>query len=151
MKQLVFVHGRSQQFKDATELKAEWVDSLRAGLAKSKLDLPIPDSQIRFPYYGQTLYDLVKGVDGDKVAEVIVRGDGADAEQQQFVREFILAVQEKFDISQDELSETGGVQVVQRGPLNWEWVQTVLKVLDRRVPLASGTSVAIFTRDVYGK
>lgn len=33
--------------------------------------------------------------------------------------------------------------------LNWAWVQGVLSVLDRKVPGASGTSVALFTTDVY--
>lgn len=29
---LVFVHGRSQQHKDAAALKSQWVDALRTGL-----------------------------------------------------------------------------------------------------------------------
>jgi hypothetical protein len=71
MKQLVFVHGRSQEKKDAVALKAEWMKALGAGLAKNNLEMPIPEPSVRFPYYGQTLYDLVN--DADAVADVIVR------------------------------------------------------------------------------
>jgi hypothetical protein len=33
--------------------------------------------------------------------------------------------------------------------LNWEWVQGILRAIDRFVPYGSGTSVALFTNDVY--
>ena len=42
MRQLVLVHGRSQEQKDAVALKAEWLEALNEGLAKSNLTLPIP-------------------------------------------------------------------------------------------------------------
>ena len=56
---LVFVHGRSQHDKDPDELKRVWVNSWKEGLAKSGLALPLSESNIRFPYYGQALFDLV--------------------------------------------------------------------------------------------
>jgi hypothetical protein len=36
-----------------------------------------------------------------------------------------------------------------KGVLNWKWVQKILEALDTHVPGASGTSVALATRDVY--
>ena len=56
---LVLIHGRAQEHKDAVALKCEWLEALRAGLAKSGLALPLSEGDIKFPYYGQTLYDLV--------------------------------------------------------------------------------------------
>ena len=149
VKELVFVHGRSQQYKDSAALKAEWVEAFRAGLRKLNRDLPIPEDRIRFPYYGQTLWDLVQGCPEDEVAEVIVRGDGADEPHKQFVREFIEEVRQQNGITDEQLREVGGQQVIEKGPQNWEWVQTILKALDRFVPGASGASVALFTNDVY--
>lgn len=149
MKQLVFVHGRAQENKDAAALKAEWVDAWLSGLAKSGLSMPISDTDIRFPYYGQTLYDLAQGKTAGEAAAVIVKGDDADREQQAFVREVILEVQRKQGITDADLAQAAGVDVVQRGPLNWEWLQGVLKVIDQRVPLASGASIALATNDVY--
>ena len=60
-KQLVFVHGRSQQDKDPQGLKDEWIEAWKKGLAKNNLTMPISEDQIRFPYYGDTLRDMVNG------------------------------------------------------------------------------------------
>lgn len=149
MKQLVFVHGRSQENKDAVALKAEWVSALNKGLAKSGLHLPIAEDAIRFPYYGQTLYDLVSGIPPDQVAEIIVRGENADEEERAFMRAVIQEVKQKVGISDATLAEAAGQDVVARGPLNWEWLQGVLKAIDRHVPGASGASIALATSDVY--
>jgi len=145
----VFVHGRAQEQKDAVALKGEWVGAFREGLAKSQLQLPISDDAIRFPYYGQTLYDLVSEVPPDQVAEVIVRGEKADNDERVFMRAVLQEVKHKAGISDAQLAEISGQDVVARGPLNWEWLQGVLKAIDRHVPFASGTSIALATNDVY--
>ena len=149
MKQLVFVHGRAQENKDAAALKAEWMNAWRLGLAKSGLSMPISDTEIRFPYYGQTLYDLAQGKTDVEAAAVIVKGNDADREKQAFVREVILEVQRKQGITDADLAQAAGIDVVQKGPLNWEWLQGVLTLIDRNVPLASGASIALATNDVY--
>lgn len=148
-KQLVFVHGRSQENKDADALKREWIGAFREGLAKSQLDLPIAEADIRFPYYGDTLYDLTKDKPEEEVAEVIVRGDGANDEQQRFVRAVLQEVKKAAQITDSQLEEITNRDVVERGPLNWEWLQGVLRAIDRYVPGGSGASIAIATNDVY--
>jgi hypothetical protein len=150
-RQLVFVHGRSQQGKDSVALKQEWVDALKAGLAKSGLDLPIGESDIRFPYYGDTLYQLVQGHPDDEVAEVIVRGDTAGEEEKRFIREMILEIQHQCGLTDEQVEAASGqpTAVNERGIANWGWVQKVLEALDRHVPGASGAVVAVATRDVY--
>jgi hypothetical protein len=111
--------------------------------------MPLEERDIRFPYYGQTLYDLAQGLSAEEAADVIVRGTAADAEQRAFVREVLLEVQRAQGIDAADLAAVAGAEVVEKGPLNWEWVQAVLRVIDRRVPLASGTSIALATNDVY--
>src|SRR5215208_4338102 len=74
MRQLIFVHGRSQQEKDSLALKGEWIAAWEKGLAKSNLSRPIEDKDIHFPYYGDTLFQMVGGKNAAEVAEVIVRG-----------------------------------------------------------------------------
>jgi len=145
---LVFVHGRAQEFKDAVALKAEWVAALRAGMAKSGLQLPIAETDIKFPYYGQTLHDLVS--DAASVAEVVVRGGsaGLDAEQR-FQQAVLEEVRLAKGITDEQVEEMLGADVRQRGPLNWEWVQGILKAIDKHVPGASDLSIAVATRDVY--
>src|SRR6516162_2491939 len=104
--QLVFVHGRSQEHKDAVALKGEWISALREGLAKSALDLPIPEPSVRFPYYGQALYDLVS--DASDVADVVVRGTGTDDAEQRFQQSVLQEVQKEVGISDDQVGKILG-------------------------------------------
>lgn len=149
-RELVLVHGRAQQGKDSVALKAEWIDSLRAGLAKSDLELPVPESAIRFPFYGDTLVDLVAGRTGDDVAAVIVRGTGEDEAAQAFLEEVVLEVRESTGLSDEEVLEAAGHDdVVGRGFQNSRLVLGILRALDRHVPRASGPALALATSDVY--
>lgn len=149
IRELVFVHGRSQEQKDAVALKGEWVAAWKAGLAKSNLEMPLPEQRIRFPYYGQTLYDLLADVPPDKVAEIVVRGASGGADQEQFVRSVLEEISEQAGVNEQKLEAVAGKEVVKRGPQNWEWFQGVLQVIDKYVPFGSGLSIALFTNDVY--
>jgi len=148
-RQLVLIHGRSQENKDATELKAEWVAALKAGLAKNGLTLPISDAHIRFPYYGQTLFDLVKGKPASQMAQVIVRGDDNNRNEAEFIRAVLLELQAKNGITDAQVQALANTAITERGVLNWAWVQSVMKALDTYIPGASSTSVSLATRDVY--
>lgn len=150
-RQLVFVHGRSQQGKNAAALKAQWVEALCQGLAKSSLKLPIAASDIRFPYYGDTLDQLVRGRPAAEAAKVIVRGEAAGEEEQNFVRAMILEIQQQLGITDQQVMAVSGasVSVRERGIQNWEWVHQVLQAIDRYVPGASSNVIAVATRDVY--
>jgi hypothetical protein len=148
-KQLVLIHGRSQEHKDSIALKAEWLDALEEGLAKSNLTLPIAEPDVRFPFYGDTLFDLVDGKSEDTAAEVIVRGEQGDDDEQRFVRAVMEEVQKKSGITDAEIAQVAGQEVVEKGPQNWEWVQGFLRAVDRFLPHGSGAAVALFTHDVY--
>jgi len=148
-RKLVLIHGRSQQGKDSKALKAEWIHSWVDGLRESDLAMPIAETDVRFPYYGDTLDGLVSGKPSDEVADVIVRGTMAAAPERAFMSSVLEEVRKKAGITEDQLSALAGDEVVQRGPLNWEWLQTILKAIDRHVPLGSGASIAIATYDVY--
>jgi hypothetical protein len=147
-RQLVLVHGRAQEKKDAIALKAEWLDALKDGLRQNGLELPLSDEDIRFPFYGDTLYDMVEGKSAGESAEVIVRGENADAEENQFLRALMEEIRRK-SVTDAQMAEMAGEEVVHRGPLNWEWTQSILKAVDRYVPHGSGASIALFTHDVY--
>ena len=139
-KQLVLIHGRSQQHKDSIALKAEWLEALEEGLAKSNLTLPIAEPDVRFPFYGDTLFDLVDGKSEDTAAEVIVRGEQGDDDEQRFVRAVMEEVQKKSGITDAEIAQVAGQEVVEKGPQNWEWVQGFLKAVDRFLPHGSGAA-----------
>ncbi len=147
-RQLVFVHGRSQQGKDAAKLKQTWINAWKEGLAKNGLDMPIAEADIRFPFYGDTLDDLTEGTSLADAAKIVIKGDNADAQETQFIRLILLEVQKQAGVTDAQVQElTDGP--IERGFLNWEWVQNVLEAIDTHVPGASGASVALATRDVY--
>lgn len=154
MRRLVFIHGRAQERKDPVALKKEWIMSWAHGLAKSGLQIPLAEHQIRFPYYGDTLDQLTQGIDESIAARVIVRGTKlGDApitnEEQEFIRDYLFAVKKKCGISDDTVRDLSSPDVQERGILNWRWVQGILEALDRNVPGASAASVALFTTDVF--
>lgn len=138
---LVFVHGRAQHGKDAAALKQEWIIALKAGLAKSGLALPVADDEIRFPYYGDTLDQIVKGSRVEDAVDVVVRGVPVSSDEEAFFADYLAELQ-----ASSALPDNAGAQ---RGPLNWGWVQAFLSVLDKTVPFASAAGVALFTNDVY--
>src|SRR5690606_2009178 len=41
------------------------------------------------------------------------------------------------------------IPMIERGVLNWRWVHGLLRTIDRRIPGASGATVALVTKDVY--
>lgn len=151
MKQLIFIHGRAQAGKDSIKLKAEWIDAWKKGLAKSGLSMPIPETQIRFPYYGDTLEELVDGTSPEDAAKIIVRG----AETSTAANEFLSAMlQEYIDvegISDEEIEremDAASKLMLERGPQNWGWVQSVLRTIDKRTP-GGGAMIALVTNDVH--
>ena len=148
-RELVFVHGRSQQTKDAGALKQEWIGALGAGLAKTSRSLPIAEDQIRFPYYGDTLFELSAGKSAEEAAKVIVRGDDTDAAEKVFVLELLEEIRRQNGVTEEQLAEVAGQDVVEKGPLNWPWVRATLQALDRFVPHSSSPTIALFTHDVY--
>jgi hypothetical protein len=148
-RQLVFVHGRAQENKDSIALKGEWIEAFNEGLEKSNLKLPIPETDVRFPFYGDTLYDLVAGKNANEAAAIIIRGQDSDSDEKRFLQSIMEEVRKKAGITDEQLVAIAGQEVVDRGPLNWEWLQTVLQAIDRYVPYGSGGSIALATRDVY--
>jgi hypothetical protein len=148
-RELVFVHGRSQQHKNADDLKKAWIDAWKQGLAKSSLGLPIGEDAIRFPYYGDTLDGLVRGVPDDQLARVVIRGEDEDRQQQAFVAAVLDEIRRNAGVSDEQVAEEAPGDVVERGLQNLRWVQAILKAIDRYVPGGSATSIALFTHDVY--
>jgi hypothetical protein len=98
-RQLVLVHGRAQEQKDSIALKAEWLEALEEGLAKSNLKLPIAEQDVRFPFYGDTLYDMVGGKSADEAALIVVRGDDTEDDEKRFTRAVMEEIREKTGIT----------------------------------------------------
>ncbi|MFZ6182395.1 alpha/beta hydrolase [Nannocystis pusilla] len=145
--QLMFVHGRSQGGEDSIKLKRKWVEALYLGFAAAGLSSPIADTDIRFPYYGDTLDDLLAGA--DEVAQVVLRGPATDAGEQAFAFDVLREVQAKVEVSDAQVRAEGDEAMVERGVLNSVWVLQLLRAIDRHVPGASALGIALATSDVY--
>ena len=149
-RKLVFVHGRAQENKDAVALKAEWIDAWKRGLVRSGIANPtIPDTDVRFPYYGDTLAQMAGGVSAEDAPEVIVRGIASDRQQARFAQAILREMLAQRGVTDEQLVEVVDPVVLERGIANQEWFQGILRAVDRFLPGASGTSIALVTFDVF--
>ncbi len=148
MRQLILVHGRSQENKDGGEVKKDWIKAWEKGLQKNGLNNPLTDVDIHFPYYGDTLAQMVAGKSADEAAEVIIKGAGAPPpDEQQVMREMINEIALHEGVAEVDTIAALAPEVIQKGPQNWGWVQGILSVLDKIEPV-SARLVALVTADV---
>jgi hypothetical protein len=147
---LVLIHGRSQQGRDPDEAKAEWVDSLREGLDKSHLELPIEEADIHFPFYGDTLMDLIAGETGDQIAEIVVRGYEQNAQARVMLEKVLREVVAEEGITPEQVTAASDPQdAIARGIQNSRPVLALLRALDAHMPGAGAALIALITNDVY--
>jgi hypothetical protein len=147
MRQLIFVHGRSQQGKDPAGLKRIWIESWERGLRKIGLENPLPETHIRFPHYGNALIDLLRGKSVEEAAEIIIKGPRPAPGKEAIMREMLNEIAVHEGVAEADIRAELAPRVLEKGPLNWGWVQGIASALDRIRPLAS-RMVAIATADV---
>jgi pimeloyl-ACP methyl ester carboxylesterase len=139
VRQLVLVHGRSPHRKDAAALRSEWLDALHSGLAAAGLTLPIPESEVRFPYYGDALTNGATG----PLSEIIA-GE-SDVERAAFLRAVFLEVARERGIGDADIAAEAGPGVAEP---DQDWFRALLRLLDRST-LAGSASIALFVDDVH--
>ena len=76
---LVFIHGRSQQGKDPSALRHEWLGALNKGLAQTGLSLPAA-VEVRLPFYGDRLDAFTKASAVPLTDDLNTRGGEVDAD-----------------------------------------------------------------------
>lgn len=143
---LVLVHGRDQQAKDQVELKRSWLESLDVGLSEAGLP-SLPTKDIAFPYYGDELDRLIKIIRTPLTLDIIAKGATADVQTTDFRGRLFEELAKSAGLTHEQITNEYSGVVTQKGPLNWEWVQSILRSLDS-TPIGS-TTIDIFTRDVY--
>jgi hypothetical protein len=147
MRQLIFIHGRAQENRDAAGIKQEWIGAWKKGLQKSNLSIPIAETDIHLPYYGDTLAQMVLGKTAAQAAAVIIKGPPPSPAEEPIMRAMIEEIAKEEGISEAEIRAELAAQAVPMGPQNWTWVQAILELLDRSAPV-SAQLVALLTRDV---
>jgi hypothetical protein len=150
MRKLVFIHGRSQQLKDPVALKQTWVGAMHQGMTNAGLELDIPDANIRFPYYGDTLIGLMAPNPGNAPGvqmKGFMGGNAASEKERSFAEEVVAETAKSLNITDDEIRAHYDPSVEQKGFLNWPWVLATLRTIDS---LGGGSlAVELFTSDVY--
>ena len=136
---LVYVHGRSQQGKSELQIRTYWSGGLNNGfVAAGYKQFPVPASTDA-PFYGDELLKLLETTNS-----VATRGAG-DTD----VDPIALAIAERMaERSHTNTTMAVESEVVERGPSEWGWVQTVLRSVSERAPGFSETVLNQFVDDV---
>src|SRR5262249_8533726 len=148
-KRLILVHGRSQQGRNADTIKAEWLGALREGVQKLGRQLP-SDIQASLPFYGDKLDWFSSQWSIPIASDIQARGRSEeDNELLAFQWQVAEELRVKARITDEQVNAEYGPDPKPRGPMNWSWVQAILKALDKHGPGMSKATLETFTRDVY--
>jgi hypothetical protein len=145
---LVFVHGRDQKGQDPKRLEAVWMGALERGWKAQGLKTPA-GLKVAFPFYGDELDRFVREAGAPLADEAVERGEPGNDEYSRFQREFLEQVKANARISDAQVEAEYAPGVRERGASEWEWVQALLRALDRNVPELGSAVIERMTRDVF--
>jgi hypothetical protein len=130
------------------ELKSAWLDALRQGAQSVGRALP-SGINVAFPYYGDTLDKFTRDYAIPLTSNIQTRGSKADDEFLVFQAEFAETLRQRAGVTDLQVDAEYGANPKPRGPLNWEWVQAILRALDKHGGGMSQAALESFTRDVF--
>jgi len=148
MTRILFVHGRSQQGKSSDQLREEWLPALKRGLQSIERTIS-DDIELDFPFYGDVLDKIAKGMDLPLDAETKAKGGNIDAQYLAFRHSILEQIRKNANITVEQVDADFDDKVVDKGPMNWEWVHRVLRALDKHTPGLRDSVLDQFLRDVY--
>jgi hypothetical protein len=144
---VVFIHGRSQGGKDPAKLLETWNDTLSIGLEKAGLVLP-KETKTFLPFYGKTLDDWIVKFETPTANIAINKGAPSGDPIAKFQSELLADIATNANISPAEIQAQYHGKASEKGLGNWEWVQAILRALDKN-PTFGRMALEAFTRDVY--
>ena len=146
---LLLIHGIAQGGKDPVKLERTWLDALEKGFAKSQLTMPA-SVNVLFPYYGDVLDRFVAQADLPVGNNATAKGGAPDTEYAEFRAAMADDIRKQVLVSDQEIAvEAGPAVAADKGPQNWKWVLSTLRILDRRLPNAGSWTIEKFIRDVF--
>lgn len=146
---LVLVHGRAQQGKSERALIEEWMTPFREALGARAVCLD--DIEVRAPFYGDRLMELLAQLGDPEPGDIIVRGSqlyDADAGYRSFLGDYLEQVRAQEGVSEEQVVAEAGVAALERGPQNWPWVLAIIRTLDK-IPGIDGDMIERVLRDVW--
>jgi hypothetical protein len=145
---ILFVHGRAQEGRDPDAIKAEWLGALQLGAQAIGRTLP-QNLSVALPYYGDTLDKFARAAEIPLASEMKARGTAQDDEFLVFQAEIAEEIRKRAGITEAQVDAEYGANTRPRGPLNWEWVQAILRAIDKNGPGMNQKTLELFTRDVF--
>lgn len=143
---LVMIHGRAQAGRVPEVVKKEWLDALGYGLLRAEKTLPA-GTTVELPFYGDELESMVQAVKSPLGIDATAKGTATDADKE-FRGEMLEDIAAALGVTRGDIEREYTGQPQQKGPENWEWVQAILRAVDR-VPGLNSSAIDLFTRDVY--
>ena len=148
VKRLVFIHGRAQENRSPIMLKEAWLAALQRGGHANRLTLPtIVD--VSFPYYGDELAKLSAESNVPLTSEPHPKGALDDDGFLEFQFQIADEIRKGANVSDEQVEAELGPQPTPKGPLNWGWVQAILRAVDKHAGGVSQQALELFTRDVF--
>jgi hypothetical protein len=142
---LVFVHGMRQEGQDPIALKGVWESALAR--TWQKLGLSLSNSyELEMPFYGDVLDGLTNQLYVEE-SDIIARGSAGPRTFSPLQESLLRGMSEKAGVLNQDVERELGQEVVARSPANWEWVQALARVLERKSP-ALGKFVLAFVVQV---
>jgi hypothetical protein len=145
---LLLVHGRSQGGQDPVKLKTDWVSALEKGLQKAGLALPA-GIEIDFPFYGDKLDDFVRQFELPADPAIVPKGSPVFDEFAAFRAEVANEMSDKAGTTAAQIqTEMRPAPANEKGLQNWEWVQAIIRLLDRNATGFSEGTIEVFLRRI---
>jgi hypothetical protein len=122
----------------------------RPSPSAEKLGRGLPDTlDVAFPYYGDVLDKFSREYDIPLTSDIQTRGGKTDDEFLVFQAEMAEALRQASGVTDAQVDIEYGSNPKPKGPLNWEWVQAILRALDKHGGGMSAHAIETFTRDVF--
>ena len=147
-RRLVLVHGRAQGGRGAVEIKAEWLAALGKGAAATGRTLPA-GLEVELPHYGETLDKLAEKLAVPLTTDIQLRGAPVNDDFLAFQAEAVEAMRRAAGVTDAEIDQEYGANPKDRGPQNWEWVQAILRAIDKHAGGLTQSAIELFLRDTY--
>ena len=144
---LLLVHGRAQERKDPVQLQQEWITALNRGAMQFGSALA-PRVDVAFPYYGDLLDSYARELNIPLTSDVQARGEQND-DFLKFQYAVAESIRQGAGIPEDKVNAEFDGPIQERGPLNWKWVQAVLRAVDKNGRGMNQATLELFTRDVF--
>lgn len=148
VKRVVLVHGIAQQGRNPKDIEAEWMATLAKGAANSGRQLP-RGLTVKLPFYGDRLYAFTKELDIPLASDINARGGEDFDEFLLFQAQMVEQMRAEAGVTRDQVDAELSTVARERGPQNWEWVQAIIKAIDKHAGGLSKGAIEVLLRDVF--